>query len=190
MLSELTKKGILTIKSLLDECKVGIEQTNKELEVIDEKYRKIIAEEKKTLKCNLAEYKTQLKQYEKMFSTFDTTAVKEALGDFESTATENPEDTVETVSTAEESEGTVFDSVYPENNAGEEEKEKEKEKEPVPVLVEKEIDEEENGHQESVDNGKMDDADSSDEWPLTHEDATPAQSVDNDDWPDYPDDWK
>lgn len=132
MLSEITKKGILAIKGLMDDCKNGIADANAALEVIDEKYRKIIAEEKKTLKANLSEYKTQLKQYEKMFSAFDSTAVKEVLGDFESTVTEEPEKVEETSVAA--AEDAVVDNLFAENNEPEEEKE--------PVFVEAEVKEE------------------------------------------------
>jgi len=199
MLSELTKKGILAIKGLLDECKAGIEQTNKDLEVIDEKYRKIIAEEKKTLKGNLAEYKAQMKQYEKMFSSFDATAVKEVLGDFESTVTEEPDAVAETTPT-EEDEGTVFDTVFPENNTEEEEEEKEDEKELVPVLAEekKDLDAEEDADwDEKIESGEI--------KKMTQEDIVnsleaagfvnvekkevPTLVDGEDDWP-IPEDWK
>lgn len=115
MLSEITKKGILAIKGLMDDCKTGIADTNAALDVIDEKYRKIIAEEKKTLKANLSEYKSQLKQYEKMFSAFDSTAVKEVLGDFETTVTEEEQE-VETDVTNNQEEPVIMDSIFPENN--------------------------------------------------------------------------
>lgn len=139
MLSEITKKGILAIKGLMDDCKTGIADTNAALEVIDEKYRKIIAEEKKTLKANLSEYKAQLKQYEKMFSAFDSTAVKEVLGDFESTMTEEPEKIEETSVAA--TEDTVVDNLFAENNEPDETKEETPEKE-EPVFVETEVKEE------------------------------------------------
>jgi hypothetical protein len=186
MLSELTKKGILAIKGLLDECKAGIEQTNKDLEVIDEKYRKIIADEKKTLKSNLAEYKAQMKQYEKMFSSFDATAVKEVLGDFESTATEEPDETVESTPTAEEEE-TVFDTVYPENNAKEEEEEKENEdeKELVPVLAEekKDLDAEEDAEwEEKIESGEL--------VEVAPKKEVPVLETSEDGWPEFPEDWK
>lgn len=200
MLSELTKKGILTIKGLLDECKAGIEQTNKDLEVIDEKYRKLIAEEKKTLKSNLTEYKAQLKQYEKMFATFDSTAVKEVLGDFESSSTE-------------EEEPTVFDTVYPENNETEEPVESATEAdavsadsvsataevdaaEPVELTPEqKEAEdmamsgepmqaiEEEKQEIASVENSDV-------AWPVEEEKEVAVITNDDNGWPDFPEDWK
>ena len=140
MLSEITKKGILAIKGLMDDCKNGIADANAALEVIDEKYRKIIAEEKKTLKANLSEYKMQLKQYEKMFSAFDSTAVKEVLGNFESTVTEEPEKVEETSVAA--AEDTVVDNLFAENNELEETAEETPEEEKEPVFVEAEVKEE------------------------------------------------
>lgn len=185
MLSELTKKGILAIKGLLDECKAGIEKTNKDLEVIDEKYRKIIADEKKTLKGNLAEYKAQMKQYEKMFSSFDATAVKEVLGDFESTVTEEPDAVAETTPT-EEGEGTVFDTVFPENNTEEEhEEEKEDEKELVPVLAEEKKDldaEEDTDWAEKIESGEI--------VEVAQKKEVPVLEDGEDGWPEFPDDWK
>ena len=197
MLSELTKKGILAIKGLLDECKAGIEQTNKDLEVIDEKYRKIIAEEKKTLKSNLAEYKAQMKQYEKMFSSFDNTAVKEVLGDFESTVTEEPEAVAESTPTTED-EGTVFDTVFPENNTEEEEEEKEDEKELVPVYAEeKTIEEIDKENQEAAENVKIEEKIvMPSEWPEVTEEPVakkkevPVLEDGEDGWPEFPEDWK
>ena len=199
MLSELTKKGILAIKGLLDECKAGIEQTNKDLEVIDEKYRKLIAEEKKTLKSNLAEYKVQMKQYEKMISSFDATAVKEVLGDFESTATEEPESVAESTAT-EEDEGTVFDSMFPDNN--EEEEEKEEEKEAVPVFAEEKngmttediISELEAAGLKPAENIAILDLNDDGVWVNTAEEnkkkEVPTLEDGEDGWPEFPEDWK
>ena len=189
MLSELTKKGILTIKGLVDECKAGIDQTNKELEVIDEKYRKIIAEEKKTLKSNLAEYKMQLKQYEKMFGTFDATAVKEVLGDFESTATvEEPEQVVESTPTVEEAE-VIVDTIFPENNQQEEEEEEEKEA--VPVLAKNLDDEEDVDWDEKIESGELVEVTVEDEKPSEEnkdskkEEEEEVAVLEDSDWPDF-----
>lgn len=204
MLSELTKKGILAIKGLLDECKAGIEQTNKDLEYIDEKYRKLIAEEKKALKVNLAEYKVQMKQYEKMFSSFDATAVKEVLGDFESTVTEEPDAVTETTDSASE-EQAVFDTIFPDNNEEEEAEDKEGEKEAVPVLAEKkDLDAEEDAEwDERIESGEIKKVSQEDVVKTLEEagfvniedvaedkEEVPTLEDGEDGWPEFPEDWK
>ena len=121
MISALKKTEIQTVKDMVDMFKDTVEQAKAELDVIDEKYRKQIEEEKKTLKTTLAEAKAQLKVWEKLFSSFDSTMVQEALG-YEATATveEEEQPTVEQTATVEEAEPIVTDTIFPENNEPEE----------------------------------------------------------------------
>lgn len=212
MLSELKKKEILLIKGILDDYRKGIEETNAALDVIDEKYRKLIAEEKKTLKANLSEYKSQVKVYEKMFSSFDTTAVKEVLGDFESTSTD-------------EEEPTVFDTIYPENNESDETKDTAESTElaevtavadAVPVdsvsataevdsdvavefpaeAVEKTVEEIDKEYQQAAENATYEEkVEFPAEWPVDEQPVVEKKEVPvltdgENDWPDFPEDWK
>ena len=118
MVSALKKTEIQTVKEMVDMFKDTVNQSKAELDVIDEKYRKLIEEEKKSLKSQLAEATKQLKVWEKLFSSFDTTMVEEALGyEVNSTADE----------IVEEPEPVVTDTIFPENN------ESEDTNEPTPV---------------------------------------------------------
>lgn len=119
MVSALKKTEIQTVKEMVDMFKDTVSQSKAELDVIDEKYRKLIEEEKKNLKSQLAEATKQLKVWEKMFNSFDTTMVQEALGyEVDNTAEETEEPAQEPVAdaTVEEPEPIVTDTIFPENN--------------------------------------------------------------------------
>ena len=81
MVSDIKRKEILTVKEMLDIFENRIGDFKKDMDAIDEKYRAIIEKEKKDLKANLADCKSQLKVWQKMFNSFDPEAVKEVLGE-------------------------------------------------------------------------------------------------------------
>ena len=148
-----------------------------DIDKIDEKYRTLAQEEKKSLTENLAILNEQLKYYDKMLT--GQTVVEETSEE----------------STKEEQEAVIEDTIFPENN----EPEEEKVKEDTPAVEEKteEVAEE----PESEDKGMT-----QEEIVKTLEDAgfvnidtvvkeeneedAPAQlNIDENDWP-IPDDWK
>lgn len=97
MISELKRKEIQTVKEMLDSFNEKINSFKSDMEAIDIKYKKLAEDEKKDLKSNLADVKSQIKLWQKIFDNFDTTLVKEVLGDkYESNTTidELPEETV------------------------------------------------------------------------------------------------
>lgn len=81
MVSEIKKKEILTVKEMLDSYNESIKTAIEGLDKITEKYKKLMEEEKKSLKETLADSKSAVKMWEKMFNAFSPEAVKEVLGE-------------------------------------------------------------------------------------------------------------
>ena len=108
MITELKKKEIISVKEMMDAHKKNIEDANKGLESITEKYKRLMEEEKKSLKESLSDSKSQLKMWEKMFNSFDSTVVKEALGsDYVTDATDSDK-----VEASDSSDDEVIDSLF------------------------------------------------------------------------------
>lgn len=190
MITELKKKEILSVKEMLDLFKAKIESFKSDMDAIDRKYRELADEEKKELKQNVAEYKSQQKAWQKMFNSFDSTAVKEVLGEnFESDSTEEETSaTVETDSTAEEEK--VVDTIFPENNENSDDFPFSEED------TEKEIEEEKEEPVEktSDEDWETEEEEETKEEEFTEEPASEESSdviTDNDnDWPEFPEEWK
>lgn len=201
MVSALKKTEIQTVKEMVDMFKNTVNQSKAELDVIDEKYRKLIEEEKKSLKSQLAEATKQLKVWEKLFSSFDSTMVQEALG-YEATATveEADEPKVETNATVEEAEPIITDTIFPENNESEDTTEPapvaEDAGEPVgdpvpdePAPAPKNLDEEEDADwNQRIESGELKPVDWPEEQPAEKKEVPVL--VDGDEgWP-VPEEWK
>ena len=213
MVSALKKTEIQTVKEMVDMFKDTVSQSKAELDVIDEKYRKLIEEEKKNLKSQLAEATKQLKVWEKMFNSFDTTMVQEALGyEVNNTAEETEESAQESVAdaTVEETEPIVTDTIFPENNEPENIPEPaavaEDAGEPAtvpapdaPAAVESSLDKEEDDEwNKRIESGELKEveasADPEPEWPVEEKPAdgqkeTPVLTDGEDGWP-IPEEWK
>ena len=187
MITELKKKEIISVKEMMDAHKKNIEDANKGLESITEKYKRLMEEEKKSLKESLSDSKSQLKMWEKMFNSFDSTAVKEALGDdYVSDATDS--DSVEETDVTDES---VVDTLF-----GQEPEEPEKIDEvekPVDNSVSEQESDSKNEHDDIWGYGSDDESANEDESeqkvePKKTDEASMSFDDDNDDeWPDMPD---
>ncbi len=163
-----------------------------DIDKIDEKYRKLAQEEKKSLTESLAVLNEQLKYYDKMLS--DEPIVEDIVDESPEEALkaeeepviqdtifpENNEPEVESTPTAEKDEKPVFETTYPENdNANEVKEETKTTEEPVPS------------------DGSTTADDSNVEWPepasddneKKEEEAVPVITTDDNDWP-IPEDWK
>ena len=152
-----------------------------DIDRIDEKYRKLAQEEKKSLTENLAILNEQLKYYESMLG-------KNAV--VEDTTVEEPK---------EEEEEKIQDTIFPENNEESEEEKKEAEDEKISEDLNNAIEEEK---QEIVEQeasatepeSQFEESNTQEEgdpnqWPVYEEvEKAPAQTT-TDDWGDI-DDWK
>lgn len=189
MITELKKKEILSVKEMLDLFEAKIGDFKNDMDAIDKKYRELADAEKKELKKNLIEYKSQQKAWQKMFNGFDPDVVKEVLGeDFHSdTTAETIQEEIHSDSTAEaaepEKEEEIKDMLFPENNEDE-------------VEEEEAVEEEE---EETVEETESEDNSSSDfsEWDeeVQEEDKSSESVVEDapmedDEWPETIEEWK
>ena len=99
MLTDIKKKELSLVQEMCDSYRKACEQTKAELDAIDEKYRKIIEDEKKSLKEQLSEIKAQQKVWEKMLNNL-------IPNEAEAAPVEKKEDEPE----------VVVDTLFPENN--------------------------------------------------------------------------
>lgn len=192
MVSELKKKEIITVKELVDAYKNSITEANKGLEHITEKYKKMMEEEKKSLKEQLYESKSMLKTWEKMFNAFDVAVVKEVLGeDYNTDMTDT--DSAEEVDVTDD---TVVDTLANDDHGAENVDEPEfdgagftlDDNEPPVANVGDEVSE-----QESDSKNEHEEEWGDDDMPADEESATSEKSEESDeddDWADIPDDWK
>lgn len=203
MISDIKKKEILTVKSMLDMYNNNIVTTNDEIAVIDEKYRAIAEKEKKELKTSLAELKSMKKSWEKMFNAFDEASVKEVLGENYTSNTASDEKPV-TETNATTDDEVVSDKLFPENNESDVTPEPESELEEDAEASEEPIDEtlipseqveetEQSVPAESTDsaNVETDDFDMWDNEEPVHPELNEGEAVDVDGgWPDADEVWK
>ena len=177
MVTELKKKEIQTVKEMVDLFTAKISDFKNDMDYIDEKYRKLMEEEKSELKKNLADCKSQLKIWKKMFDSFDSTLVAEAVGEYVSTSTED---------VVSVDEGPEFDS------AGFTDADNYVEDAPV------EVEETEEKIEDTIfsDNNEEDSEESSEEKTETETVEEPVVEVDedvpveDDGWPEFPEEWK
>lgn len=181
MVSELKKKEIITVKELVDAYKTSIAEANKGLEHITEKYKKLMEEEKKSLKEQLSESKSMLKTWEKTFNAFDVAVVKEVLGeDYNTDVTDT--DSAEEVDVTDD---TVVDTLV--DNEPEEADSSDDTEGADGNSVSEQEEDSKNEHEEEW--GDEDDDDMpADEEPAASEKS--EESDEDDDWADIPDDWK
>ena len=131
-----------------------------DIDKIDEKYRKLAQEEKKSLTESLAVLNEQLKYYDKMLNGVP---IVEDASD-ENAETEQVEETPE-----EEKEAVIEDTIFPENNEPEVKEETKEEKPADPDAGEE--------WPEPT------------EAKIVDEEPVPAITTDDNDWP-IPEDWK
>lgn len=153
-----------------------------DIDKIDEKYRKLAQEEKKSLTESLAVLNEQLKYYDKMLN--GEPIVEEASD--ENAETEQAEEAPK-----EEKEAIIEDTIFPENN----EPEETKEEKPVDLDAEEDAEWDEKIQSGEIKEVKSDIKDTFEGWPESvdekkqEEEPVPVITTDDNDWP-IPEDWK
>lgn len=203
MVNKLTRKAILSIKKNIDMYGEEMAKLQEKIAAIDEKYRKMAEEARKDLAIAYANLESEQEIWNTSLSRYDAEDVNEVLGDADTTAeqeensepvsdsTEAEKSAVVSSSTSDEepeAEGKVVDNLFPENN------EPEPTKEAVPVEAEQPLTPEEAVPAKSAEEKALDEI-----WPEAQEetasptidDMPPAdlEQSDNDNWPEFPQEW-
>lgn len=172
MISELKTKEILTVREMIDLFNAKIGGFNNDIAAIEEKYRKMAEEEKKSLEVALADYKAQLDMWLKMYDSFKKEDIAEVLN----TTTVEEETPIAPVE-EEVKEDTIVDTLFPDNNAEESEESE----------VIESVDSSENiSGDEASDNA----AEEWEEFTEAEAEQKPADEEDDDEWPAVPEEWK
>lgn len=154
-----------------------------DIDKIDEKYRKLAQEEKKSLTESLAVLNEQLKYYDKML---DGEPIVEE--------TDEKSEYVEPDPVEEAPEMTIQDTIFPENNEPETKDEKREEKS-VDLDAEEDAEWDEKIQSGEIKEVKSDVEDTFEGWPepveekKQEEEPVPVITTDDNDWP-IPEDWK
>jgi hypothetical protein len=194
MIEKLTKEFEKIRVSLTKSKKLIVADIDK----IDEKYRRLAQEEKRSLTESLAVLNEQLKYYDKMLGN---EPVQEELD------TEEREDFVEIEPAVlpepkEEKEAPIEDTIFPENNEPEQAEEKSEESERKILTKDDIVAGLEAAGIVNIDTVAENTNASAEEWPEPIPDPTDEKpvekkevdvgvlAVDDSGWPEFPDDWK
>lgn len=204
MVNKLTKKSILKAKELIDSYGKEMAKLKEKIDAIDEKYRKMAEEARKDLALEYATLEAEQEIWQSSLSLFDVDDVNEVLGEFESSSTIDDDNTdeqagevdttapeeaqpeVESISTEE----VITDTIFPENNVEENNDSPSQEAEELnEIWPEEGNDEAPATPEESISPEEMDALAKDGLEPVTEEAEAEADAAQENEWPDFPQEW-
>ena len=192
MVNKITKKSILKIKETIDSYGKEMAAISEKIATIDEKYRKLMEKETKELRENYAAMEEEQEIWNTSLSRYDADVVNEVLGNASTTEDESSDNVIveNTTEEVKDEEPKVVDTIFEENNVEDEQPFTDfadsVEPETTPV-------EEESIFHEAEPEEKFEPAvEGSADWNNEDDNISepPVTTASEEDWPEFPEDWK